>query len=274
MYPPPAAGNPTERLNRARLEGRRDSPRDRGDEVELGSEPQLAEPAHPVVVDPIGLAPHPRRDVRGPRESRARVARGCSACWPAGRRRSSRTAPAAAVRRSARRTRPMRPPRPGSDRGGARSPGSGSAAAAGGPRGSSCMAASRSSSSHPAGIPGGLVLAPGGRLHRLPQRDGLADLVRPHDAHEGEVREHLGQQLGERQVAVAGDVAQQADEVAEVAPHQLGREHPVRRRARSPSPTRGSGRRRCGSRAATAAADRRRCRARRADRGSTCRRRR
>ena len=37
----------------------------------------------------------------------------------------------------------------------------------------------------------------------------------------------VGQQLGQRHVAVGGDVAQQADEVAEVAPHQLRAEDAV-----------------------------------------------
>ena len=37
----------------------------------------------------------------------------------------------------------------------------------------------------------------------------------------------VGQQLGQRDVAVGGDVAQEADEVPEVAPHQLGAEDAV-----------------------------------------------
>ena len=120
-----------------------------------------------------------------------------------------------------------------------------------------------------AGVGAGLVLAPVRRLHRLPQRDRLAHLVGADDADEGEVGEDRGQQLGQRHVAVLGDVADEADELAEVAPHQLGAEDAVRRSSRPRSPIRGSGRRRRGSRAASAAAARSRSSARRGGRGST-----
>ena len=69
-------------------------------------------------------------------------------------------------------------------------------------------------------------------MDRLPERDSLTDLVRPDHAHEGQIGEHTGKQVGERQVAIAGHVAKQADEVAEVAPHQLRPEDAVGRRAR------------------------------------------
>ena len=46
----------------------------------------------------------------------------------------------------------------------------------------------------------------------------------------------VGEQLGQRHVAVGGDVADEADEVAEVAPHQLRAEDAVRGRPRLEDP--------------------------------------
>jgi hypothetical protein len=42
-------------LGRARAGDSRNWPWNRGNEVEVGSQPKLAEPPHPVVVDPVGL---------------------------------------------------------------------------------------------------------------------------------------------------------------------------------------------------------------------------
>ena len=61
--------------------GRRSSSRrlqDGRDEVELGAQPELAEPPRPVVVDPVGLAFHPRLESEAVGRSRDRGARaGC-----------------------------------------------------------------------------------------------------------------------------------------------------------------------------------------------------
>ena len=59
-----------------------------------------------------------------------------------------------------------------------------------------------------AGAGAGLVLAPGRGLHRLPERDRLAHLVGADDADEGELGEDGREELGQRHVAVGGDVAQ------------------------------------------------------------------
>ena len=75
------------------------------------------------------------------------------------------------------------------------------------------------------------LLAPGLRLHRLPQRDGLADLVLAGDLHVAQVGERAGEQLRHGPPGVALDAAQQRGEVAEVAPHQLRAEDAVLRRA-------------------------------------------
>ena len=77
------------------------------------------------------------------------------------------------------------------------------------------------------GVAARAVVLPRLRLHRPPQRDGLADLVLPGDAHVAEVREHAGEQVGDRQPRQPVDPAQQRGEVAEVAPHQLGAEDAV-----------------------------------------------
>jgi hypothetical protein len=62
------------------------------------------------------------------------------------------------------------------------------------------------------------------------------DLVGPHHPDELHLGEDGGEELGERQVAVDQDVAEEADEVAKVAPHQLGPEDPVVGRARGEGP--------------------------------------
>src|SRR5271166_2539969 len=74
---------------------------------------------------------------------------------------------------------------------------------------------------------GPILLSPDHVLDRLPQRDRLADLVPARHVDVMQVGEDGGQQLGHGHVPVGLDLAQVADEVVQVAPHDLGGEDAV-----------------------------------------------
>ena len=73
--------------------------------------------------------------------------------------------------------------------------------------------------------------APGGRLQRAPERDRLADRVAPADPDPAELREPRPQRGRPRGVVDRRRPAEPHDRVVEVAPHELGPEHAVARRA-------------------------------------------
>jgi hypothetical protein len=85
-------------------------------------------------------------------------------------------------------------------------------------------------------VAGAGLAPPGLRLHGLPQRDRLADLVAARDLHVAQAGKGAREQVGQGAPGVALDAAQQLGEVAEVAPHDLRAEHAVGRRALAQRP--------------------------------------
>src|SRR5215217_7740472 len=69
------------------------------------------------------------------------------------------------------------------------------------------------------------------RLQRAPQRDRLAHLVVARDEDVAQAREGRRQERAVAHPGIAWNPAHELQEVAEVAPHQLGPEHPVVRGA-------------------------------------------